>query len=84
MIDLGNRNPKRVVMIQALFRGHRCRTMINDKPMLSNRSKNRLASGPNMANKGRIIPNKEELAEMPDFSNEQTRATEEELGAYVF
>ena len=61
---------------------------MDPKPQHSNRSRNKLPGGKNMENKGKPLLNgnsyARELKDMPDHSNEATRATEARLGPFVF
>ena len=62
--------------------------ILDPKPQMSNRSRQKVAGGKQMENKGKPVMNgnsyARELKEMPDHSNEATKNTEARLGAFVF
>lgn len=81
--------------LQAVIRGFLQRKVnkiandfVDPKPKQSHRSREKLPGGKNMENKGRPLMKgnsyARELAEMPDHSNEATRATEARLGPFIF
>lgn len=72
----------------------KAKELLDAKPQMSNRS-NKVKAGAGSLNWGYNFANKnkpnfgansyaKELQEMPDYSNAQTRETEERLGPFVF
>jgi hypothetical protein len=61
---------------------------MDPKPPVSYRSRDRIAGGHKFDDKGKPLPVGSafirQLKEMPDFSNEITKATEAKLGQFVF
>jgi hypothetical protein len=94
-MEKAKQNTDQVIKIQANVRGFLQRKvnkiandLVEPKPQQSHRSKDKLAGGKQMENKGKPLLNgnsyARELKEMPDHSNEATRATENRLGAFIF
>ena len=89
------KNEGRIVKMQANVRGFLSRKankqsndFVDPKPLLSKRSNSKMPGGHLLGDKGRPLLHgnsyARELKEMPDHSNEFTRATESKLDPFVY